>query len=884
MAGESIDRVVLELEARDGQFRSNIEGAATVTDKALARIETSATRMERQVGRSFGQAAQQSRLLGYQISDVGVQLSAGTSPFLVLAQQGPQVANALEGARGAVGRFATFLSGPYGAAVLAATTILGVWLSKNKESGESIDDLVDKLKAQAEASRNADAAQEQFGNTIEGVRKALDDNREALDKLNKVQDTSAEAAYNAAEAQRIKAIRIREATVALLAQVKAEYEASRSQNFGAAGGAGAGMAQSIYSGRVGEVQQLLEEAEAELARARKDTVEARAKLTVERAAANAEDQANRRYDTMVDAATRAAIASGKVDSALAREVKAIERAREAELKRIRDTDSERKKSSSSLPAVTGKEVASILGAPITSGTRSAAQNANAKGARNSYHLSGQAIDIPLTVNGKPLTKAGIRAALEPMGIVIKELLGPGDKGHSDHFHIAFDKKRRGGDEVARSAQQSADAEVRRRQSFENELAQLLGDEIAAKRALVESAEEIATLRLAEIEAERQAYNDNLDALVEQRKMRTEEAALLRAKNDQIAIYQSELVKRNEDVRKFRMAEAERERDARLAGESRADEAAVLQGRADLARTLDERNEIERRLVDLQYAEEKARNDYLIAFNERLKTQKGIAQSELDEAKTAADAARIRNASIGERQSNAQASVDRNDPLSRYLDDLGDTKTRVEEAMVRQLQEVSDGISDSLAEELGIKSSFVRDLFSIFLDEAVFRPLAEALRNRGSGGGGGGIFGSILGALGGLFGGGFTGDGAPGTAGGMDLRGFRAGGGRTSAGSTYRINENATPGNPEFFQSDVSGKIIPLGALNDRAAMSGGASSGPVEIRVYAEEGAMFTPRVEAIADGRAVRVVQATAPAVIQGAVQETQRQMSRPRMPGAGR
>ncbi len=34
-------------------------------------------------------------------------------------------------------------------------------------------------------------------------------------------------------------------------------------------------------------------------------------------------------------------------------------------------------------------------------------------------------------------------------------------------------------------------------------------------------------------------------------------------------------------------------------------------RTDLACTLEERNDVERRLVDLQYEEEKARNDYVI---------------------------------------------------------------------------------------------------------------------------------------------------------------------------------------------------------------------------------------------------------------------------------
>jgi hypothetical protein len=116
---------------------------------------------------------------------------------------------------------------------------------------------------------------------------------------------------------------------------------------------------------------------------------------------------------------------------------------------------ESNKETAKLPSVTGKEVAELIGAPITSGKRSAGSNSKAGGAKNSYHLIDQAIDIPLTVNGKPLTKEGIRAALEPAGVVIKELLGPGDKGHADHFHIAFARKRAASDKVASDA--AADA-------------------------------------------------------------------------------------------------------------------------------------------------------------------------------------------------------------------------------------------------------------------------------------------------------------------------------------------------------------------------------------------------------------------------------------------
>jgi hypothetical protein len=137
---------------------------------------------------------------------------------------------------------------------------------------------------------------------------------------------------------------------------------------------------------------------------------------------------------------------------------------------------------------------------------------------------------------------------------------------------------------------------------------------------------------------------------------------------------------------------------------------------------------------------------------------------------------------------------------------------------------------------------------------------------------------IVGLFGDLFGGGKQ-RAANGIATGIGKFFGRASGGPVNAGQLYRVNEAGM----EYFQPANSGKIIPVGEMNRRASQSGASQSGPIELRIYADEGT-FISRVEAISSGQAVRVVQATAPTIIQGAVGETQRRMSRPRMPGAGR
>jgi hypothetical protein len=194
------DKVVVELVANVDTFDAKVKQSATSFDSSMNKVAGSAKKAEDAVthmtteqyravqgidafaratgklesannafGRSAAQAQNRMRLLGFQIGDIGTQLSSGTSPFIVLAQQGPQVANALDGASGAVGKFATFLSGPYGAAVLAATTLLGAFLLRHKEEGATVGDLVQKLKEHAEKTRDSEEADRIWAGTLDGL-------------------------------------------------------------------------------------------------------------------------------------------------------------------------------------------------------------------------------------------------------------------------------------------------------------------------------------------------------------------------------------------------------------------------------------------------------------------------------------------------------------------------------------------------------------------------------------------------------------------------------------------------------------------------------------------------------------------------------------------
>lgn len=90
--------------------------------------------------------------LGQQLQDVAIQAQLGTNPLIILTQQGSQAAFALSGLGGTVGKVASFLAGPWGAAVFGAITVLslftkGLWDNKeaSDEAGKASEDFAQGL-------------------------------------------------------------------------------------------------------------------------------------------------------------------------------------------------------------------------------------------------------------------------------------------------------------------------------------------------------------------------------------------------------------------------------------------------------------------------------------------------------------------------------------------------------------------------------------------------------------------------------------------------------------------------------------------------------------------------------------------------------------------
>jgi murein DD-endopeptidase MepM/ murein hydrolase activator NlpD len=675
------ETVAVELVAKLDNFDGRVRVSASAFGGAMKQVEQSASRAESSVtaamvktSRSVQQAQQASRNLGFQIADIGTQLSAGTSPFLILAQQGPQVANALEGASGAVGRMATFLSSWQGALILAAGTLAAQFIPKLLETGDGVDDLVEKLREHARSSAQSDEAQKRFADTLDGSTAALRENKEALDKLNGVQDTAAEAALELAKREEQRNIQIREGTKLLLQRAIAEAKIANQTTFGAAGGAGAGMAQAVYAGRVQELQDMLKTAEANIQEAQRQSVDAQSKVSVERGNESQEDRITRAYAKRIEDARKLAVAQGKVGAELERQVQALKNARDAEIQRIRDAETERRKAQrgSGEPTqfinpvgsgrVTGNfgeqrpghthagiDIAVPIGTPVKAAAAGTViESGTLPGYGNVVIIDHGAGTITRYAHLSSLTaKRGTTVAQGQVIGASGGARGAPGSGNSQGPHLHYEVRQNGRPVDPRKGQYATDAlgaqskaiddmqrqaeeELRRRQAFANELATLQGGELDARQALIAAAEEIAQLEIQSIEVARKKYDDNLDALVAQGKLHADEAKQLRDINDERAKLRTELVQRREDERKFRMQEAAAQEKLQFQSDSYAVEEELVRSQEGVAKTAKERQRLGQRLIDLQFDEERIQNDALIqqakdfAFHvDQLKTERQI---------------------------------------------------------------------------------------------------------------------------------------------------------------------------------------------------------------------------------------------------------------------
>jgi tape measure domain-containing protein len=306
-----------------------------------------------------------------------------------------------------------------------------------------------------------------------------------------------------------------------------------------------------------------------------------------------------------------------------------------------------------------------------------------------------------------------------------------------------------------------------------------------------------------------------------------------------------------------IAREEQERIARQQTDAMRDELDALGAESGITDVRKARVELERRMLEIQQEIERKLLDEAIARGD------------------VADAAAARSR-LGRKQAADRTGFERDNmgPLGQYVEDLRkaglNLDDQFESIAVDGLRSLNDGLADAIvnSENLGavfknVAKSIIADLIRIAIQQQIVNALQSSF-------GGGGF-------LSGLFGGG---GGGSSLGGGLSGVSGRASGGYVAPGQMVRVNEHR--GGFEGFRPTGSGDIIPLGQMNAMASRPSAQGGGTV--RIIVEEGPNFMSTIRTEATGVSLEVTRAVYPSMVEGAAQETQRRLSRPRMPGAGR
>lgn len=189
--------------------RLEIETAQT------GRTQTLFAGQNRQALVSTGQARAGMQQLGFQMQDLGIQfaMAAGSGNVMkgvmsALAMQGPQVVSAIAMIRGSAGGLIGFLNGPFGAAFMAAISLIAIMATTDDDAAE---------------------AKKRHKESADDLREAVDRLNNASASLNRTTTQGIKDSINAANAYRTRAIEARKAAVAELELAMSRAEANKQQ-------------------------------------------------------------------------------------------------------------------------------------------------------------------------------------------------------------------------------------------------------------------------------------------------------------------------------------------------------------------------------------------------------------------------------------------------------------------------------------------------------------------------------------------------------------------------------------------------------------------------------------------------------------------------------
>jgi murein DD-endopeptidase MepM/ murein hydrolase activator NlpD len=780
------------------------ERQATLGAIAAIKAQTAAAN-----GRSGAQRAAMTNL-GYQINDVTTQLSAGTSIAQVFAQQSGQVVGALSMMGKEGGKMAAVMGGPWGLAIVTGISILGLLATKLFETGHGVDELVAKMKKDAEETRKADEARAIFKTTTEGLIEAQRALNKELDQSIKSQRDLTRATLNNAQANLASSQQQRDALALKLPAAQSAVDAARASAGANAGQGTAGAAGAVSQGQLDRALVKLHEMQTELANLDKSIAEStlavgKAQAGMSRLNVDADldpsAAAQKKYDvalnhlnirlTVEPGKTRVVpnlqadgrtFANESITGITAddykKEYKRIKVQLDADLKAAKELTRTATETTAFAMPVNGRisgqfdekrpghlhqgiDIAVPVGTPVKADAGGTIIEAGV--------LPGYGNVVFIDHGGGTISRL---AHLSAMNVKKGDVVGAGDviglsggakgapgSGDSTGPHVHYEVRVRGrsvdprkgpfptdnlgsADKAAAEQQRLREEAVRHQKEFDDQSAQLDGAILSAKRANLIDMDAIAKSDKDQVAADQAKTELDIRRKVKAGDYDDAEGKQLIEKSKQLAAERTRTIETERVARHIQDAA-----DAELAAtNNRMDMLGLEQ---DLAKTVADRRDIALQMLAL---EEKLA---------RIKAQETLDAFKIGQAtKKQADDAQAELNHLDEMHPLKVESINRQNTgaLGKYLQDTDPAtiNDRVETLVTNELTSVRDGIDEALTNALGVKDPMLKGLLEIFLDEVLFRPIAEALQK--SRGGGGGGFGSILGAIGSLFGGSVGGGG------------------------------------------------------------------------------------------------------------------------------
>lgn len=391
------------------------------------------------------------------------------------------------------------------------------------------------------------------------------------------------------------------------------------------------------------------------------------------------------------------------------------------------------------------------------------------------------------------TKARIAKGIDAGTITVGSIDGSAS-GYGAHSyatgggHLPPPKPDRG--KKGPSAEELAKREAARLEAYYKELSSAQKGELQAQYENNTSIAGKAALSRQMLDMEHTEAQRDIDLQVKEGKLKEDEAAKLRKVID--ARYNSELKSiNNQETDDLAKAQADLMRadlDSQLE---------INQGQQELAQSMKERRKLALESIDLQFQQQRAELESVIASKTASDADKALAQAKLARLPQAQAMA----ADVAKQQTAG--------PLEAYLTAIPHTadaiNEQLEQVQVDGLEKLQDGLAGviegtkSVADAFkDMASSIIDGLLKIALQQAIIKPLGNLLfGDSGSSGGGlGGLFGSIF-------------KGA--------LSGARANGGMTQTGD-YLVGERG----PELVRIGAPANVIPnsgLKASNDNSGTS-----------------------------------------------------------------